>query len=379
MIYITKDDRDIFTILINYKHSLASELSSFRFLLAHIAEHLVLTNACRQLQQICTEAFEIEKFISGLTSAEHTTFQLIASNNYISYVKDVLDSINNHNLEYISEADLCEQKKCVLSEYEYTNDSFYGCCNRFFRLINDFEDIDIEQALNNITLSDIKTFIEKSFVKEHCTVIYVGSYVNNLRETVAACRIEMDNNTLFHDSYNKYNCQFPSIQLKTKDKMEVWFGYCRAPVRSIQEYYENEIISKVLQFMMLLSNRDSIENFNLKNVGTQYSSRYSYSLYCANTFFKDINFNCSKDKIPILIDSVICEYKTRIYIKLDSLSALAKEIKKIYLLTGEVRDKLLDYIEILDSINQDELCDELVSIKKSNSFAVMQYQPEEVL
>lgn len=358
---------------------MTSELSNFRFLLAHIAEHIVITNACRQLQQICIESFGIEKFITGLTSAEHTTFQLIASNSYISYVKEVLDSICNHNLEYISEADLCEQKKCVLSEYEYADDSFYGCCNRFFRLINEFEEIEIQKELDSITLSDVKTFIGQSFVKERCTVLYVGPHVNNLQDKVAAYGIEMNNNSLFYNNYNEYKWQLPSIRLKTKDKTEAWFGYCRAPVKSIQEYYKNEIISKVLQFIILLSNRDNNENFNVKNIGTQYSDRYSYSLYCVNTFFKDINFNCSKDKISILIESVICEYRTRMYIKFDSLSAFAKEIKKIYLLCGEVRAELSNYIEILESIKQDELCDEIVSIKKNNSFAVMQYQPEEVL
>jgi len=370
MVFIEKGDRDIFILIINYRYSSAMEQNNFRFLLAHVAEHMIVVNVCRKLKQICGEKIGIEKFISGLTNVEYTSIQLTASNHYLLYVIEFLNSVQDHNLMYISEADLEEQKKNVLSEYAYAADSFQGRCNLAFDLLNGFEKIDVSYELEKITMETIESFVEQFFTKERCTITYVGKHISELQKMLS-CYFEGRRN-YFSDCV--LNRNLPQINIDSPKNTEVWFGYCRNPVKSIYELYENEIISKAFQFLLMLNNSTSGNKLIIKKVGCHYSERCSYALYYANSYPEIMKFEGSWGNVAWLLESVIQEYTVRISIKLDSIIELGKYVNKVYLLTGESYNNVDSYIEKIGLLNIKNLSRDLKALFYENNFLKIYYR-----
>lgn len=84
-----------------------------------------------------------------------------------------------------------------------------------------------------------------------------------------------------------------------------------------------------------------------------------------------MKFEYTIDQIRLLVQAVTQEYRTRFYIKMDSLVELSKFIKKFYMLTGEIQYKLTD--DIFHAFFTDNVCRLVDSICKKREFVVMQY------
>lgn len=287
MVCIYREGRDIFSISVNYKHSLPVQQSCYRFLLAHFAEHLVVVAACKRLRDENDKIQGIEKYVSGLTNVEYTSFQLIASNQYLCCVKDFVNSICDHDLQYLSTEDFDEQKKYVLREYEYAGDSYQGSCNRFFYIMNGFEEIDVEKTLNNISFEELQNFIYENFSPSKCKVVYIGKHVNELQNVSL-----ISNKIALNEPYKENFSSISSSLMKVfpSNKTEAWFGYRIPCISGMSDYIAHELVAKVIQIILHLSNKDEIENLKIINVGTHYTGRCPYSLYCVNTTFEKSKF-----------------------------------------------------------------------------------------
>ena len=162
---IEMKNREIFSIILNYKYTEMSNRSQKAFLKAHLAEHLILENAYYYFYNHAKNEIELMKYISGLTNIDYSSFLLTASNNFTDLIDMFFYAITNFNdNKFISEESFFEQKEAVYREYGYKRFSYKGCCNIFLNFIYELLDIDIENELNMLSLKDIINFIDVNFV-----------------------------------------------------------------------------------------------------------------------------------------------------------------------------------------------------------------------
>ena len=367
MVYIEKADRDIFSVIINYKHSNAWEQNNLRFLLAHLAEHIMIINACRKLKEEAIPIAGIEKYISGLTSVENTCFQLVAVNEYIPYIPSVINSFMDTELSKIDEQDIKEQKYNMLQEYNYSKDSYKGKCNKFFNVINNFNEIEIEEELEKLTYRDVLNFVEDNYRITKRNIVYVGKPEPQLYKF---CQKE----ALYSKKYK--NFRFDKIIVPDYELMdgvvETWFGYRTEEINDIGDYFKNEIVAKALYFILNFANRSS--GVDLKYIGTQYSERCCYNLYRVNSTLDNLNFDYDKEVIMLIINSVIQEFKNRLYINLDGVVEFSRFVNKLNLLTRKYFGSIDDYVNCLNCLSHDDIFNSINRIMHEKDFVEIRYK-----
>ena len=369
MILVKKENRDIFSICINYRYAEEYGVSNTDFLKAHLAEHLMVVNVCRQFQKYFGEKVGVEKYISGLTNIESSCFQLSESNQYICYAKDFVEMRCNHNLDYITEKDLSEQEANVLKEYDYPDNSFRGRCNEFYNYINDLDEIDYEKEIEQITFDEIRDFIDKRFITNKCDIFYCGKS-NNEVQTKA---LQWSRNAKPKRICKTFSCHTRkrNIYSPNNQNSQIWFAYQFFKLQSIHDYIISEIVAKTIQIAITLSNKSSLE-IQVINVGTHYTDICAYALFVANTTYNNLKFDYSREEIYIIIDAVKKEYETRLLLKNDSLLETIKFYKKIFYITMEV-DQQIDIKSVFNKIDTREIYKRFEEIYATGAKTIMQF------
>lgn len=332
MFLFKNEDREIFSIHINYRYAEKHGISNEDFIRAHLAEHLMLVNVCRQMQSRFGDFAYIEKYVSGLTNIENSCFHLSASNEYISYVSEYIGIVCNHQLDHINENDFLEQVENVLREYEYPDDSYRGRCDAFYTFINSLENIDFEEELYKITFDEIKEFIDERFVINNCDIFYCGK----INEEIKREALQWAKHTKLKPTNTLLPIAIKRNEMMVNDdqKKQVWFAYRFLKLKTFQDYIISEIVAKTIQIVIALANKITLDN-PIINVGTHYTGNCAYALFYANAIYDDLSFGYSREQIHIIIEAVKEEYKTRLLLKNDSLLEMIKFYKKIFYITTE--------------------------------------------
>lgn len=332
MFLFKNEDREIFSIHINYRYAEEYGISNEDFLKAHLAEHLLVVNICRQIQSRFGESVCVEKYISGLTNIESSCFQLSASNKYIVYVNEFIEMVCNHKLDYITEEDFSEQAVNVLREYDYSDNSYRGRCNDFYNFINALEKVSYEEEINKITFTEIKEFIEKRFTLNKCDIFYCGKISHEIK--TIALRWARNEKPKRICPMSLSRAKMGRVSSDFNQNSQVWFAYQFREIKSIKDYIISEIVAKTIQIVVSLSNKTT-SDVSIANVGTHYTDNCAYALFSANIMYDNLSFDYSCEQVNIIISSVKEEYETRLLLKNDCLLETIKFYKKLFYITTE--------------------------------------------
>jgi hypothetical protein len=369
MVTLNIDNRNIFSICINYRYAEKHICNNRDFLKAHLAEHLIVVNTCKHLRDSIDVDIGTEKYISGLTNIESSSFQFTAPNYYIEFANAFITSICNHDLSRITQEDFIEQVANVLKEYEYPEHSFQKKCLLFYNYINEFEDVDYKSEMDVITLSDIKDFIINRFKKDNCDIFYCGNHIYESHINVSCW--ERNTHPLKSDIDYCISSEH-RIRFVNGKRNETWLAYRLPTILSLQDYLTCEIVSKVIQIFVTNANR-KLFGTNVKNIGTHYTDRCAYSLYSVNTKFKDLSFDYPPSQIYQICDMVKKEYKDRLLINNDSLLNYMKFYKKIYYLTDSMEYQILDIGKAFDSLDANEIGSKFIKIYRIDNCVALQF------
>ena len=369
MILFKNEEREIFSIHINYRYAEKYRISNEDFLKAHLAEHLIVVDACREMQNCFDRSASVEKYVSGLTNIENSCFQLSASNEYIDYVNEFIKIVCNHKLNYITEHDFSEQVENVLKEYEYPENSYQGRCSAFFNFINALENVNYEEEIYKLTFDDIKKFIEERFVLSKCDIFYCGKsneiikseaslWARHTPMIITPLPVAKRQNVLFNGD----------------GKKQVWFAYQFYKISSSRDYFISEIVAKTIQIVIALSNKVTLDT-PIFNVGTHYTENCSYALFYANTTYDNLCFDYSCELVCRIIDAVKEEYRTRLLLKNDSLLEKIKFYKKLFYITTEDHTEM-DIKSVFEEIKIRDIYSRFEEVYTQQDKAIMEYTNE---
>lgn len=356
---IEKENRDIFSAILNYKHSNAEEQNHYKFLMAHLSEHILLENACRYIQSMTGRVSTLNKYISGLTNMNYTSFHLLAGNNYHQYLDIFVKAIENRELRHITAEHVLQQKMEILKEYNYPEFSFQGCSNIFFDFIENHEEIKRKEIIDHITMEEVLEFMDTYFSFERLSMTYIGKaaegsgYEYNSAPENGKCQ-----STLYMTESK--NC---IKNINNTGLGQTWFGSKFNKISTLRDYYEVEIIAKVVHFSFRYLMRSKHMDIPIEYLGTHYTEKGSYfllrtkELFSPETIFRTYDLN-----LEYIVREVLEEYKERLIIKLDSIQEFAKFTNKIFLLTDTYFRKPSCYAKMLDTISAEHITDVLLSL-----------------
>ena len=369
MFLYKNEEREIFSIHINFRYAEEYGISNEDFLKAHLAEHLLVVNTCRQIQSRYGEAVCVEKYVSGLTNIESSCFQLSASNKYISYVNDFIEIVCNHRLDHITEIDFSEQVGNVLSEYDYPDNSYRGRCNDFYNFINGLEKVNFEEEINKITFTEIKRFIDERFVQSKCDIFYCGKDSHEIK--TIALRYARKTKPKRICKMSLSCTKKGSITCDSIQNSQVWFAYQFCEIQSIKDYIISEIVAKTIQIVISLSNKATIETL-VTNVGTHYTDNCAYALFSANIIYENLSFNYLSEQINIIISAVKEEYETRLLLKNDCLLETIKFYKKLLYITT-VDNTAVDIKAVFNEIDVKDIYRRFEDVYMDGARIILQY------
>lgn len=142
--------------------------------LAHLMEHLIIRNNRDILLQFDNEGVTCE----ASTEREHTSFNFRFSNKHLveKILSDSMKMILNNNFNI---NDLENEKSVINNEIEYYNNQYYDITQQdYIELL--FKNTGLahsilgtKQSLNNINISDIKTFFNTNYLCENIILSFV--------------------------------------------------------------------------------------------------------------------------------------------------------------------------------------------------------------
>lgn len=371
MFLFKNEEREVFSIHINYRYAEEYGISNEDFLKAHLAEHLLVVNTCRQMQSRFGESVCVEKYVSGLTNIESSCFQLSASNKYISYVNEFIEIVCNHKLNHITEKDFSEQVGNVLREYDYPDNSYRGRCNDFYNFINALEKVNYDEEINKITFTEIKKFIDERFVLSKCDIFYCGRISYEIKTIALRCARNTKPKRICPMSLSRACAKRESISYDVNQNSQVWFAYQLREIQSIEDYIISEIVAKTIQIVVSLSNKTTVDPL-VTNIGTHYTDNCAYALFSANITYENLSFDYSCEQVYIIISNVKEEYETRLLLKNDCLLEMIKFHKKLFYITTE-DNTTVDIKSVFNEIDVKDIYSRFEEVYMNGARMILQY------